>query len=145
MLKLKNIISVLLLLTYFSSVAHSFVPHHQHTSEVEHHHHDNDHEHDVEHDHHISHENHFDESFIDYIACLFGEHNHSKDEITKVVEKHERVKTNKTDFNYLNSLAVENNTVFCSIIEQELNYHYQSSRLLKQDILSYPQRGPPFI
>ncbi len=60
------------------SLGHSFIPHHHHSVEVEHHHHSAD-ETSSAHDH-IAHDGHFDENFVDYLACVFGDHQHESNE-----------------------------------------------------------------
>lgn len=85
-MKKRVFISLLLILTYTVSFAHSFVPHctdnHpiESHSELEHnhaHHNHEGHESNEEGHSHVEHGDHFDEGFLDYLVCLFdGVHHH---------------------------------------------------------------------
>jgi len=148
--KLKTIISLLLLLTYSVGFAHNLVPHcadfdtEAHDNEHHHEHHSDAEEHGNEHDH-VSHNNHLDENVFDYLVCLIHE---TETPDSDCSAEHCFVLNNPTTFKKINKaqVAIVLFAIFQPIVHNETIVHYSTGieiNYLSPPLEKSPHRGPP--
>mgnify|MGYP000650090300 CR=1 FL=1 len=148
MLNLKHIASYFLLLVYGVSFGHQIIPHHHHEENQDHQ--SESHKHcavEVETHSHVAHDDHFDEGFIDYLACVFGNHEHNPSRECEIVEGPNDQKNNAK----YNPSGLETGSYYSSqtggeylIARNTSGFLYIETRQnLIADLLA--KRGPPVI
>jgi len=126
------------------SLGHSFIPHHHHEKDVDHHHHHEGHSDDVNH-HHVKHGDHFDEGLIDYLACIFGEHQHSETPCDFSENYTSQKQTNSQNILVIFVLEKELSSAINSISKSSVSLRFIEDSRQNLFINKSGKRGPPTV